>query len=39
MFVLSVALMVVCAALLFYAGLRGRDLLWRVTAFVVDSPP
>jgi hypothetical protein len=34
MFVLSVALMVVCAALLFYAGLRGRDLLLRVTAFV-----
>ena len=33
MFVLSVALMAVCAAVLFYAGLRGRDGLWRVTAF------
>ena len=33
MFVLSVALMAVCAALLFYAGLRGRDRLLRVTAF------
>ena len=33
MFVLSVALMVACAALLFYAGIRGRDRLLRVTAF------
>jgi hypothetical protein len=33
MFVLSVALMAVCAAVLFYAGLRGRDGLLRVTAF------
>lgn len=33
MFVLSVALMAGCAALLFYAGLRGRDRLLRVTAF------
>ena len=32
MFVLSVALMVGCAALLFYAGLRGRNRLLRVTA-------
>ena len=32
-FVLSVALMAVCAAVLFYAGLRGRDRLRRVTAF------
>jgi hypothetical protein len=34
MFVLSVALMVGCAALLFYSGLRGRDHLLRATAFV-----
>ena len=33
MFVLSVALMVVCAALLLYAGLRGSDRLLRLTAF------
>jgi hypothetical protein len=33
MFVLSVALMAVCAAVLFYAGRRGRDGLLRVTAF------
>ena len=33
-FVLSVALMAVCAAVLFYAGLRGRDGLLRVTAFL-----
>jgi hypothetical protein len=33
MFVLSVALMAVCAAVLFYAGLRRRDRLRRVTAF------
>ena len=32
LFVLSVALMVGCAAVLFYAGLRGRDRLLRVTA-------
>lgn len=32
MFVLSVALMVGCAALLFYAGLQGRDRLLRATA-------
>ncbi len=32
MFVLSVGFMVGCAALLFYAGLRGRDRLFRVTA-------
>jgi hypothetical protein len=34
MFVASVALMFVCAALLLYAGLRGRDRLLRLTAFV-----
>ena len=34
MFVLSVALMVGCAALLLYSGLRGRDHLLRATAFV-----
>ena len=34
MFVASVALMVVCAALLFYAGLRNRRGLLRLTAFV-----
>ena len=34
MFVLSVALMLGCAALLFYSGLRGRDRLLRATAFV-----
>ena len=34
MFVLSVALMVGCAALLFYSGLRGRDHLLRATAFL-----
>ncbi len=33
MFVLSVALMAVCAAVLSNAGLRGRDGLLRVTAF------
>jgi hypothetical protein len=33
MFVLSVGLMVVSAALLAYAGLRGRNRLLRVTAF------
>jgi hypothetical protein len=33
MFVVSVALLAVCAALLLYAGLRGRDRLLRVTAF------
>lgn len=33
MFVLCVALMGGCAALLLYAGLRGRDRLLRVTAF------
>lgn len=33
MFVLSVGLMAGCAALLFYAGLRGRDRLLRATAF------
>ncbi len=32
MFALSVALMVGCAALLFYAGLQGRDRLLRATA-------
>ena len=32
MFVLSVGLMAGCAALLFYAGLRGRDRLLRGTA-------
>lgn len=32
MFVVSVGLMVGCAALLFYASLRGRDRLLRVTA-------
>jgi ABC-type dipeptide/oligopeptide/nickel transport system permease subunit len=34
MFVTSVALMVVCAALLSYAGLRGRGRLLRLSAFV-----
>jgi hypothetical protein len=34
MFVASIALMVVCAALLVYAGLRGRGRLLRLTAFV-----
>ncbi len=34
MFVLSVALMVGCAALLVYAGLQGSDRLLRVTALV-----
>jgi hypothetical protein len=33
MFVLSLALMAVCAALLLYAGLRSRRRLLRVTAF------
>jgi hypothetical protein len=33
MFVLSVALMAGCAALLVYAGLRGSDRLLRVTSF------
>ena len=32
MFVLSVVLMVACAVLLLYAGLRGRDRLFRVAA-------
>ena len=34
MFVASVGFMVVCAALLLYAGLRGRARLLRLTAFV-----
>ena len=34
MFVASIALMVVCAALLLYAGLRGRSHLLRLSAFV-----
>jgi hypothetical protein len=34
MFVTSVALMAVCAALLLYAGLRGRGRLLRLSAFV-----
>jgi hypothetical protein len=34
MFVASVVLMVVCAALLLYAGLRGRGRLLRLTALV-----
>jgi hypothetical protein len=33
MFVLSLALMIVGAALIAYAGLRGRDRLLRITAF------
>ena len=33
MFVLSLALMAVCAALLLYAGLRSRHRLLRMTAF------
>lgn len=33
MFVLSVVLLVVCSALLLFAGLRGSDRLFRVTAF------
>ena len=33
MFVLSVGLLVACAALLLFAGLRGSDRLFRVTAF------
>jgi hypothetical protein len=34
MFVASIAFMVVCAALLVYAGLRGRGRVLRLTAFV-----
>jgi hypothetical protein len=34
MYVLSVALMAGCAALLLYAGLRNRHRLFRVSAFV-----
>ena len=34
MYVLSVALMAGCAALLLYAGLRDSDRLFRVSAFI-----